>query len=256
MKSFIYNALLIITISLSLLTSCAKEGFQTVNQQLPNNDPNGNNGGNHGPPNASLEDQIRNLDMSAYLFTGPFPIPEKGLLIVDLNKGGDGLMIVRIPLGITPIFTLGAGVHQKYKDITFTIAGSISSGFSLLVAIPLKYILHLAKFENAAPGRLPNGDPLPDVPSGELPMLSISVNPSKKEKIYLYLSKEYLGVLFESKFDPGVDMMGIQLKDKNDLRTVGYIHVMKAKNNAPAAFMLSMQFPPKVAALLDDYFMN
>lgn len=257
MKNLFSVVLTTIFISLTLLTSCAKEGFQTSNVSLPDGNNDGSGGGNNNPPNLSLEDQIKRLDMGTYLFNSPISgiDPSKGYLVADLDKTGDGQIIINIPLGITPLFSLGAGAHQKYKDISFSLQGSITSGFSLNIKVPLKYILRLGNFENTAPGHLPNGDPIPEVPGGELPKLNITVNSGKKEKIHLYLSKEYVGILFESKFDPGVDF-STPLTDRNDLNTLGYFHIISAKNNAPAAFLLLLKFKPQISTLLDDYFLN
>ncbi len=260
MKNLFSVVLTTIFISLTLLTSCAREGFQANNFSLPStggNNNGNNNGSGNNPGNPTLQDQINRLDMGTYLFDSRFSgiDPNKGYLVADLDKTGDGQIIINIPLGITPLFSIGAGTHQKYKDISFSLQGSITSGFSLNIRVPLKYILRLGNFESTAPGRLPNGDPIPDVPGGELPKLNITINSGKKEKIHLYLSKEYVGVLFESKFDPGVDF-STPLMDRNNLHTLGYFHMISAKNNAPAAFLLLLKFSTKISSLLDDYFLN
>ncbi len=257
MKNLFSVVLTTIFISLTLLTSCAREGFQTNNVSLPstggNNNGSNNGGGNNNPDNPTLQDQINRLDMGTYLFSCILCTdPSKAYLVADLDKTGKGQIIINIPLGLAPLFTIGSG---KYKEITFSIQGSVTTGFSLSVRIPLKYILRLASVENAAPGLLPNGDPIPDVPGGELPKLNIIVNSTKKEKIHLYLSKEYVGVLFESKFDPVVNG-SFPLMDRNDLNTLGYFHIISAKNNAPAAFLLLLKFNPQISTLLDDYFLN
>jgi hypothetical protein len=85
--------------------------------------------------------------------------------------------------------------------------------------------------------------------------LNIVVNAAKKEKIHLYLSKEYVGVLFESKWDPKFDG-SYALTDRNDLNPTGYLNIISAKNNAPAAFMILLKFAPQISTLLDDYFLN
>ncbi|MEK6773565.1 MAG: hypothetical protein AABY64_06475 [Bdellovibrionota bacterium] len=247
-----YAFLSLSIISLFLFTSCSRVGFQDSNDITSASNSGNGNTGVKPPPSSGLADQVNSLDMRTYVDSGTF----EGLLVADLDKTGKGQLILRIPLGITPIFSIGAGSHQKYKDISFSLEGSIANGFGLVVKIPLKYILRLSDVEAAAPGRLPNGDALPAVPSGELPMLNIVINPDKKEKIYLYLSKEFVGILFESKFDPGIGGFEYPLTDKNGLRTLGYFHLIPPKNKAPTAFMLLLQLPAKASALLDDYFMD
>ncbi len=247
-----YAFLSLSIVSLFLFTSCSRVGFQDSNDITSASSSGNDNNGVKPPSNNNLADQINSLDMRAYVAGGS----SDSLLVADLDKTGNGQFIIRIPLGITPIFSIGAGSHQKHKDISFSLEGSIATGFGLVVKIPLKYILRLADVEAAAPGRLPNGEALPAVPSGELPMLNIVINPDKKEKIYLYLSKEFVGILFESKFDPGIGGFEYPLRDKNEVRTVGYFHLIPSKNKAPAAFMLLLQLPANVSALLDDYFMH
>lgn len=264
MKTIFPIYLLLAVLSLTILSSCAKKGFEANNFSSVVGNPDGNNGnsgnGQNPPPGSheELAQQISNLDMRSYVTTGSYastdPLTDPNP-VTDLDKK-EGQLIIRIPLGLASLFSVGTvGAHQKYKDIVFSVEGDLKTGFRLLVKIPLKYVLRLGQIENAALSRLPNGDPIPHIPTGELPMLNITVNPKKKEKIYLYLSKEYVGLLFESQFDPGINFE-YALKDRNELRSVGFFNLMQAKNNAPAALMVSFPIPAKVSTLLDQYFLD
>ncbi len=260
MKTMIPIYLLLAILSLTLATSCARKGFETSQLSKTTDENNGNGNGNNPPAGPSdLAEQISNLDMRSYVADGGFgsadPMTDPNP-VTDLDKTGSGQLVIRLPLGVSSIFSVGAGgTHQKYKDITFAIEGNLKTGYRLVVKIPLKYILRTEQFETAAPGRLPNGDAIPAIPSGELPRLDITVNPNKKEKVYLYLNKNFVGILFESKFDPGFDLK-YNLTDQNRLNTLGHFYLMQAKNNAPAAFMVLFPISDEVSTLLDKYFLK
>lgn len=254
MKTTFHVYFLLALLSLSLTTSCARKFESNNSTTLPSGSDNTGAGqtpppGNGNNPN-DIADQIKRLDLQSFVSGTDTTKPP----VTDLDKTGSGQMIIRIPLPLSSVFSAGAGVHQKYKDITFNLTGDLKTGFSLTVKIPLKYILRLGTFETAAAGRLPNGDALPG-PLPEVPVLNITANPNKKEKIYLYLSRRFVGILFESQFDPFVSAH-YQLKDKYDLGNLGSFDVIPAKNGALGAFMVSVTFSDELATLLDTYFLN
>jgi len=255
MKTTFHVYFLLALLSLGLATSCARKFEGNNSTSLPSDSDN--TGADQTPPPHGnnpdpIADQISRLDLRSYT---PGSDTTTAVPVTDLDKTGSGQMIIRIPLPLTSVFSIGTvGVHQKYKDITFSLAGDLKTGFSLTVKIPLKYILRLGEFETAAPSRLPNGDALPG-PTPEVPALNITVNPKKKEKIYLYLSRRFVGILFESPYDP-FGNVHYDLKDKNDLKPVASFDVIAAKNGALGAFMVSLQFSDELATLLDKYFPN
>lgn len=243
---------LIKIIPLGFLIFCAgcgsPNGFSTSSTNPTTNTPpsGGNGGAGGGGGGSSVIDQVRDLDLNGYVAQGSATDRQNPVISFDvMNKE----FIIRIPLQLTGQFTVGQGQFPGLSDIKFATVLD-NNGFNFVIRIPMKYILR--KVQTAAPGRLPNGDPLPAVPSGELPQVNLVLNPTKKEKVYLYLSKEYFAVLFESKFNHGADLSA-EIRDKSGLRVVGYFHMIKAKNNSAAAFMIAGQLPPKVTSLLDQY---
>lgn len=118
--------------------------------------------------------------------------------------------------------------------------------------IPIKYILKGAEIGN--PQRLPNGDPLPQVPGGELPALAVTV-PIKDVKVTLYIGAEVLGIYVEVGFDPKVKLafpIKTKKEDGSQERTLGYFNTIPVKNPYRGGFFLSLLMPPDLARILDE----
>jgi hypothetical protein len=240
------------------LTACGQKGFDanSSNTSAPEQTGQGSNGNN----NSDLQKEMDKLDMSGYA-SGNYA---DGQETINLDKVSAAL-VLRIPLGFLVNVTLTANSFPEMPGVVVTTEFDPQKGQILVLRLPVKYLLR--NTPTAAPSRLPNGDALPSVPSGELPMVALVLNAKKSEKIYLYLSKEYFAVFFETPVDFGsllnpllpvnpISLISIPIKDKNKVQIVGYLHLIAKKNSFNGGFMMAFRLPSKVAALLDDYFVD
>ncbi len=241
------------------ITACGNKSFQTENIVDSTSESDQSNLSN-GSKDPALQDQMNKLDLSGYA-SGNYA---DGQETINLDKVS-GSIIVKIPLGFLVNVTLTANSFPQMPGLIVSTEFDNQKGQILVVKIPVQYLLR--NVHTAAPSRLPNGDALPSVPSGELPAVNLVINSQKSEKIYLYLSKEYFAVFFETKVDFGtllnpllpvnpISMISIPIKDKNKVQIVGYLHLIAKKNNFNGGFMLAFRLPSQVAALLDNYFLN
>lgn len=118
--------------------------------------------------------------------------------------------------------------------------------------VPIKYLLKGADFGN--PQRLPNGDPLPSIPGGELPGFELNF-PVKDVVIHVYLGAEVLGIYVEVPFDPYVKLtfpIKTSKEDGSQERTLGYLTSVPVKKPYRGGFFLSLLLPPDLARALDE----
>ncbi len=122
--------------------------------------------------------------------------------------------------------------------------------------VPITYLLRGANFGD--PQRLPNGDPLPAIPGGELPGFELSV-PIKDVTLHIYLGAEVLGIYVEVPFDPYVKLtfpIKTSKEDGSQERTLGYLTSVPVKKPYRGGFFLSLLLPPDLARALDELLNN
>jgi hypothetical protein len=118
--------------------------------------------------------------------------------------------------------------------------------------VPIKYLLNGGNFGD--PQRLPNGDPLPSIPGGELPGFEVSV-PIKDVTLHIYLGAEVLGIYVEVPFDPYVKLtfpIKTSKEDGSQERTLGYLTSIPKKDPYRGGFFLSLLLPADLARALDE----
>ncbi len=103
------------------------------------------------------------------------------------------------------------------------------------------------------PTKLPNGDPLPGIPGGELPKIAAGpINVRDGVDLYIYLASKYVGVFAETKNVNPYVKMTFPIKDLGQTQIVGYFSTVPAKGNFPGGFWLSMVIPPELQRLIED----
>lgn len=169
--------------------------------------------------------------------------------VVDIDKATKTL-VVSLPFiaGIQ----IGAQAPISIPEIpgaTIGLEERADGSSALVLRIPLDKVLHgIAVLPK---GRLPNGDPLPAIPDGELPTLGLSFDRSNNLKGALYLSPSVVGIFVNTKFDP---MIRLTLPIRNEARTVtyGYFTSIPAKAGFDGGFFLSIALPEELARAIDD----
>ena len=120
----------------------------------------------------------------------------------------------------------------------------------LTLELPFEHIINGASLGN--PSSLPNGDPLPGIPDGELP--SIRVDLDQDRPLYVYLGVSAVAIFFPTpSLDPKIGLM-YAIKNKNERQTIGYVASIPAKPNYAGGFYGSVLLPKSIANKLDKYF--
>ena len=103
---------------------------------------------------------------------------------------------------------------------------------------------------------MPNGDPLPAVPGGELPHLA--VQNTSKVNFYAYGNVKYFALFVPTPgLNPFVNLT-FPINNAAGTKTLGYLATVAQKvtgsTTFDGGFYLAMVFPPELAAILDDLF--
>lgn len=236
-----------------LLSACSSNqgGFQTGtgNSATPTV-PGDNNSQDDGtlptPPPAKPA-----VDLDGYVDGGQYS--QKQTFTFDKAKNE---FVISLPLGMDGTLPLINGTIQSLPDISFYVNRGGDGTTYLVLRVPIRYFV---RGVSAVPaGRLPNGDPLP-MPSGELPAVAFEIKPGSKQKAYLYIGVEAIGVFVESSF---ISCQGLpicidmQFPIRNSTRTkvLGYFSLLMPKSGAAGGFFISSVLPPEVARILDEHF--
>lgn len=115
---------------------------------------------------------------------------------------------------------------------------------SATVIIPLTYLLK--DFSIGSPLQLPNGDPLPSIPSGESPSLGFDFSINEELHPYFFFGTEVAALFIETPFDPFFDLSTqIQSEDKN--YTYGSVSTVSAKRGMKGGVFMAFALPPDIA---------
>lgn len=225
---------------------CTKGGFST-NLSGSNTDSSSGNGGLSAPLNQQPVPQ--SIDISSSISTGTY----SGLQSISIDRNAKAI-ILRVPLGPNIFITVSNGEVAQYPGVTYTTEVDANGTAYLTLRVPLKYVLH--GVNGIDPLKLPNGDPLPMIPSGELPGLGLSIDTKNNVKLYVYIGVDAVGVYVETPMDVGIPFtFTVPVKNKDKTEVVGYFSMIPPKPNGAAqgGFFLSFQLPAQVSALLDKY---
>lgn len=245
------SSLALLFIAMCLLPACAKKGSgfdssssdTTATAQDSSNSQSQDNPQTPAPqsPSAPSWDQV---DMDGYASGGAY----NGKMAVRVDKNAQALtLLLPIPMPVPLIGTMNIPSLPGAK-LASTADGN---GKELLaLQIPLKYII-----KGAALGQgqsLPNGDPLPYVPAGELPGFSIQLPQIKNYRIYVYLGVNVVATYIELP-DFGLPIGWISpVKNKAKTRVIGAIGYVPPKMNYAGGMYLATQIPAKTAQLIDN----
>ncbi len=168
--------------------------------------------------------------------------------VVRLDKENK-MVLIQIPL--LPLPELGQ-MKVKYpidkiSGAFLTVETSKEGRLTLVAHIPMGYFTRGLK--QVAPGRLPNGDPLPAIPDGELPKVAIKL-PFDNTSVSMYFSPGVFAIFVGTSKDPRIDLQ-IPIQDDRQV-VMGYFNLIPAKMNFQGGFYLALKLPASVARIIDD----
>jgi hypothetical protein len=171
--------------------------------------------------------------------------------VISLDKTTKEL-VVRLPMTTNPYLD-GASIAlpvDKIEGSRLTLEPLKTGGSTLALRIPLTHILRGVSFLPAQ--KLPNGDPLPSIPDGELPSTAVQLTKAHDIKATLYLAPTIVGIFVNTPFDPYIRLT-LPIRDKARTRTFGYFTTIPAKaNGAEGGFFLSIALPSDLVRIIDD----
>ena len=213
--------------------------------QGPTPGTNTGSGGGAQPPS-----QWQSTSMDGQVAGGRFSMMQ----VVRVDKVSKEL-VVSLPMPANPYID-GIGLQIPINEIPGARAGIETlpgGGSALVLRVPLSYLVKGVDFLPA--NKLPNGDPLPAIPDGELPSMAIQINNIKNIKATLYFAVQTLGIYVNTPFDPLIYLQ-LPIKSEDGTRTWGYLTTVPAKKAPlPAAdggFFIGIQIPDDIARLIDD----
>lgn len=171
-----------------------------------------------------------------------------GALVVDIDKVNGALLII-LPLQVNPLIGAVEGEVASLPGTKFMSYKDDKGATYFAVSVPLRYVIKGASF--LTPARLPNGDALPQIASGELPSLALSIPGKNNVKFHIYIGVNVVGVFVSSPFDPYIEL---HFPIRRGIETIGYLHSIPAKSGFDGGFFLNTQMPVAIANIIDDHF--
>jgi hypothetical protein len=230
----------------ALTLGACSPGFKTAGS----NDSNGSSGTGPvtpvpaPPPSAS---DWNNLKLDGQVSGGPFG---NNIQVIAIDKVAKEL-IFRLPLPTIEILggaTVGIPL-AKLPGATMSIETAPDGTSVLALHIPLRYIIKGATF--LEPGKLPNGDPIPGVPDGELPSFAINLANSKSNATF-YIAPTTFSIYVNTPFASPFSLT-LPIRNAAHTQTTGYISVLMAKPpSKDGGLFLSFKLPGDLARIIDD----
>ena len=184
------------------------------------------------------------VDMNGYPSNGT----DGGKLVLQVDQANQALIFL-LPLPANLPVMVPATAIPQLPGAAITMVTDTSGKQRLALKIPFRYII---KGANLGPGQtLPNGDPLPFVPAGELPGFSINL-PQLSKPVHIYIGVNVAAVFFEVK---GMNLpIGLlyPVKNKDKTKVIGAIGYIPDKGSYNGGMYLAAQLPTETAQLIDN----
>lgn len=175
-----------------------------------------------------------------------------GSLVIYIDKQNQSV-IFALPIPVLiPIFT--EIPIPDLEGAALTTHTNSNGATSLAVRIPLKYLVKGGVFMPNE--RLPNGDRLPYVPSGELPGFAIQFPQMPSYRIHLYIGTSVAAVFAELP-KLGIPYFGVShwvvpVQNTANSQVIGAVGYVFPKNQYPGGAYLAAQLPRELAILIDE----
>jgi hypothetical protein len=245
MKSFKLSSVVLVAITLGL-TGCG-QGFQAAS--APTDSANNGSSSIGGPSGSGgSQDAFKALAVDGTVSSYP------DTQVIELDKT-NMMLIVRLPspLPVSTFTTVSAPINQ-IPGATVSVEPLASGGSALVLRLPLSAVVKGVAF--AAPSKLPNGDPLPGVPDGELPAVAVTLSRVGSINPTIYLGPSVVGIYVNSPTAiPAIPVIGsftLPIRNAAHTRTWGYVSTVPAKTSDKGGFFVSLALPDDIARVIDD----
>lgn len=158
-------------------------------------------------------------------------------------------VVLSIPLPIPYLVSLPAKPIPELPGAYYQLGQSASGTYQIEVHIPFSYFLPNASGTYA--DKLPNGDPLPAIPGGELPRYGIKISESNRD-IFIYIGPSILAVYATTpEFNPYLPLQ-FPIKNANKTKIIGYLALVPEKRSYDGGVYLASKLPDGFARFLDE----
>lgn len=165
---------------------------------------------------------------------------------------------IALVLPLPPIFLAPLTQIQvsQLPGITVEYRRTSEGGYDIAVIIPIQYIIR-----GAAIGiydRLPNGDPIPFMPSGESRGFAIEFPQKQNYRLHFYFVANAVGVFIETpdwRLPDELSLIpniGFPIKNRNQTQINGYFAIIPNKGNFSSGLFVSSRIPRELAFQLDQ----
>jgi hypothetical protein len=228
----------------TLLTACGgSNGFQAASSVLGQNNSSSVGSGGSSTTTPAAPSAYQQLNYAGQISGGIYDKVQT----ISLDKTNNAL-IIALPIPANPMLEVSIEFPQL-KGVELKAYQDNNGNSYLAVSIPLSYVLHGVSTIPAS--ALPSGDPLPQMPSGELPSLGLSITNSSV-KVHLYIGVNAVGMFIETNFNPYIGLT-LPIKNSAGTQVLGYFSMIPQKGTYNGGFFMSAVLPNDVAKIIDDH---
>lgn len=236
-------------VATALLASGCGQGFSPAAGLLSNSNSSlGNDGSGSvpAPPVSDSDSAFKSYPSDGAISGGTYD--QQQVITIDKEKKELVIYLPMIQIPILDSFVSNSPIPQ----IPGAVIGSekLPDGSSAVaLRIPLSKLLN--GVESLPASRLPNGDPLPAIPDGELPSIAVQLSKRGNAKASIYLAPSVVGIFVNTSFDPRFPIT-LPIRNQARTKTWGYFSTVPAKGTYQGGFFLSFALPDDLARILDD----
>lgn len=228
---------------MGVLGACSP-GFQSVGLDSLDQGSSGVDTGSGTPPPTTPQQPSAydKLDMKGVVDGGTYG----GSWAFDLDKANNALL-VNLPIPANPILDINVNIPSLPGAALKTYASGGQT--NVVVSIPLQYIVKGVNFLPSA--KLPNGQDLPRMPSGEA--ASVGVSLGANQNVHLYIGVNAVGLFVESSYIPEYLGFTVPIKNETKTRILGYFTLVPKVGNSKGGLFVALPIPNDIAKILDDH---
>ena len=188
----------------------------------------------------------QNLSVAGKLTSGRF----SGTQVLSLDKQTKEL-ILTLPTPANPDFDAIKTeiLLGKVPGMRLRIDPVAGGGSRVMLRVPLRALIKGVEF--GPQSSLPNGDPLPAILGGQMPLTSVPVPNLKDFAVAVYLTRSGVGLFVPTKFNPAV-ALSFPSKSDDGRRLWGQLSTIPAKQNFDGGFFISAHLPEDITRVIDD----
>ena len=175
-------------------------------------------------------------------------------LIYSLSQAAETIT-VQIPLPTAPPSASTSLPVSEIPGATVTITQDSTGQWYFQLTLPLQLLVKGIAYQN--PGILPNGQPLPAIPNGELPTITAHVTANGSSmSFYVYGSAKYFAVFLPTPSFNAYVALQYPVMNSSNSEILGYFNTIPntTATSTNAGLYVALVFPAELQTLLNTLF--